>query len=40
MSKDILISVVIPVYNCERYLAEAIESILAQMSAGRHHRDR
>ena len=27
---DPLISVIIPVFNCERYLAEAIESVLAQ----------
>lgn len=27
---DPLVSVVVPVYNCERHLAEAIESVLAQ----------
>lgn len=30
MHNEPLISVVIPVHNCERYLAEAIESVLAQ----------
>ena len=30
MDNKNLISVIIPVYNCERYLAEAIESVLGQ----------
>jgi glycosyltransferase involved in cell wall biosynthesis len=30
MGNKTLISVIIPVYNCERYLTEAIESVLAQ----------
>ncbi len=29
-NKQSLLSVIIPVYNCERYLAEAIESVLIQ----------
>lgn len=31
--QDLLVSVVVPVFNCERYLAEAIESVLAQSYA-------
>ena len=30
MKKELLISVVMPVYNTEKYVAQAIESILAQ----------
>ena len=30
MPDNSLVSVVVPVYNCERYLAEALDSILAQ----------
>jgi glycosyltransferase involved in cell wall biosynthesis len=30
MSNNALVSVIIPVHNCERYLAEAIESVLTQ----------
>jgi glycosyltransferase involved in cell wall biosynthesis len=30
MQSESLVSIIIPVFNCERYLAEAIESVLAQ----------
>jgi glycosyltransferase involved in cell wall biosynthesis len=30
MMNDPLVSIIIPVYNCERYLGEAIESVLSQ----------
>jgi len=30
MSNSFLVGVIMPVYNCDRYLAEAIESVLAQ----------
>ena len=30
MNEKSLISVIIPVYNAEKYLAEAVESVLAQ----------